>query len=86
MVKTKRDIVTKLPTVRDKIQILQRDNVVKLPASKDIKLETAASTKEDVKIPSPSRGSVYLAPNKWQMGLPFMFLIVFHIPSQPIIK
>ena len=52
MVKTKRDIVTKLPTVRDKIQILQRDNVVKLPASKDIKLETAASTKEDVKMGS----------------------------------
>ena len=37
-------------------------------------------------LPTNDRIQVYLAPNKWQMGLPFMFLIVFHIPSQPIIK
>ena len=29
---------------------------------------------------------VYLAPNHGQMGLPFMFMEVFHIPSQPIIN
>ena len=34
--------------------VKKRDTVVKLPGAKDIELEIAAATKEDVKIPSPS--------------------------------